>query len=96
MVITQGVGFADTEVHAAEIAYCRRNGYTVTELEDVEPVTEPADNVEEPAEVPMPRRSGSAEAWRAYAVAHGVSAEEANELSRDQLVERFTSEESES
>lgn len=88
ITITQGAGYADTEVHAAEIAYCRANGYTVTGLEP-----EGAPTPAAPAEVPMPRKSASAEAWRAYAVEHGVPAEEADSLTRDQLVERFTSSE---
>lgn len=86
VLITHGVGYADSEAHASEIAYCRRNGYTVTEIEAA-----PAPEPEEPAEAPMPRKSGSAEAWRTYAVEHGLSAEEAEALTRDQLVERFTS-----
>jgi hypothetical protein len=85
--ITQGVGFADTEVHAAEIAYCRANGYTITELEP-EPEAEADDDSDGDK---LPRRNASAEAWRAYAVAHGMSADEAEESTRDQLVERFTS-----
>jgi hypothetical protein len=40
-------------------------------------------------ETPKPRRNGSAEAWRAYAIAQGVSPDEANTLTRDQLAERF-------
>ena len=109
--ITQGVGFADTEVHAAEIAYCRANGYAITELEPA-PVTSlrqtrhdlgftpeqiaemEAEDAEERAETDggkPPRRNGSVQAWRDYATAHGMSAEEAESLTRDQLVERFTS-----
>jgi hypothetical protein len=101
--ITQGVGYADSETHAAEIAYCRANGYTVTDLDDQpdnEPVehsgpeqSEPESSEQESSEqeeASMPRRSGSAEAWREYAIARGMSAEEAQSLTRDQLVERFT------
>lgn len=93
VAITDGVGIADSDTNAAELAYCHRSGYTLTVAETGEPydptaaVAAPAD----PAEQPMPRRSGSAEAWRAYAIAHGVAPEEAETLSRDQLVERFTS-----
>lgn len=102
VVITQGVGCADSEVHAAEVAYCRRNGYTVTELEPDEVVElrqtradlgftpEQVAEMEAEDADPMPRRSGSTEAWRAYAVTHGIPAEEADSLTRDQLVERFT------
>lgn len=86
VLITQGVGYADSDAHAAELAYCRANGYTITELEATAP---PEPQV--PAEAPKPRKSGSAEAWRAYAVEHGMPAEEAEQSTRDQLVERFTS-----
>lgn len=104
VTITQGVGFADTEAHVAEIAYCRANGYTVENVEVVElrqtrvDLGFTADDIadmeaeDQAPEVPMPRRNGSVEAWRAYAIdARGMSPEEANALSRDQLVERFTS-----
>lgn len=99
--ITDGVAFADTEVHAAEIAYCIRNGYTVEDVEDVQLRRDREELGFTPAEIAemeaddvedrLPRRNGSAEAWRAYAIAHGIPAGEANELTRDQLVERFAS-----
>lgn len=96
--ITDGVAYADTVQHAAEIAYCRANGYTVedldapeaVELEEVETDDEAEDD-EQPGDDRLPRRNGSAEAWRAYAVTHGMTADEAEALTRDQLVERFTS-----
>ncbi len=98
VLITQGVGYADTETHAAELAYCRANGYTITEVGDPVDEVEGSDEGETAGEADesgvedqMPRRNGSAEAWRAYAVAHGVDADEAEQLTRDQLVERFTS-----
>lgn len=103
VTITQGVGFADTEAHVAEIAYCRANGYTVEDAEAVElrqtredlgftavDIAEMEAEDQTP-EVPMPRRNGSVEAWRAYAVSRLMPAEEAESLTRDQLVERFTS-----
>jgi hypothetical protein len=78
----QGVAYADTNLNAAELAYMRANGYGVEE--DPE-----AKEAEEPEELLRPPRNGSAEAWRAYAVASGLSVEEAGALTRDQLVERF-------
>jgi hypothetical protein len=103
--ITDGVGFADSETHASEIAYCRANGYTIEELEAVELRQErhdlgysAADVAEMEAEDAedadkLPRRNGSVQAWRDYAIAHGLPADEAEALTRDQLVERFTSNE---
>ncbi len=105
----QGVGYADEDAHAAEIAYMRANGYTVegddseqapTPAAATEPATEPAAEsiagppaAAPPADDKMPARNGSADAWRAYAIAHGMDPDEAAELSRDQLVERFASKE---
>lgn len=113
-----GVGYADQDTHAAEIAYCERNGYTVAPVDEPEcevevdekppPPTGPVhpdsgvaahDGPAAPAAPPapaddkMPARNGSADAWRAYATAHGMDPDEAAELSRDQLVERFASKE---
>ena len=62
--ITQGVGFADTDVHAAELAYCRANGYTVTEVEagaEAEPeLAEQEPGAEGDGDKP-PRRNGSSQ-----------------------------------
>jgi hypothetical protein len=43
----------------------------------------------EPVEGNDSEPGGVEAAWRAYAVTHGMSAEEAEEFTRDQLVERF-------
>lgn len=76
-----GVALIDDETDAAALAYCRAAGYTVEAPADPEP---------EGAEVP--KKSASTEAWRTWAVEHGgMEADEAATLSRDQLVERFTS-----
>lgn len=89
LTFTDGEAVADEATHAAEIAYCKARGYLF-------PGDEPdQDQADEPAgdDEPMPRRSASKAAWETYAVAHGIPAEEAKDLSRDQLVERFTSNE---
>lgn len=79
-----GVAVVDEDAFAAEVGYFRRTGYTV---EDVVASPEPDG---EPGE--MPKKSASTEAWRAYAVEHGMPQEEADGLSRDQLVELYTKE----
>lgn len=84
VVFTQGRAVADTEAHAAEIAYCQARGYFVGEASEVEAVEAVGDNAA------LPRKSASAADWREYAVANGMSADEAATMSRDQLVERFT------
>lgn len=45
---------------------------------------------ERPAGEPQPLGNASAEEWRAYAVAHGMSEDEAAGLGRDELRARFT------
>lgn len=71
------------------LRYFRSQGY------GVEPVEVPAE-VDGPPPT-HPARNASAEVWRAYAVKHhGLTADEAAELSRDQLVELLTIEETQS
>jgi hypothetical protein len=81
-----GVHFADghalVDEDAAEMTYFRTAGYLLEEHAE-------AESDEGDAE-PMPARNASTEAWRTWAVDHGdMSADEAGELTRDQLVERF-------
>jgi hypothetical protein len=40
----------------------------------------------------LPRRNASAEEWRRFAVEHGMSQADADNMSRDELVEHFTKE----
>lgn len=83
---TEGVALIDDETDAAALAYCRGAGYTIDEPSGA---AEPAAD-EAPADE-QPRKSASTEAWRTWAVEHGgMDADEASDLSRDQLVERFT------
>lgn len=82
---TDGVALIDDETDAAALAYCRAAGYTVEDPTGPEPEPEA-----DPAE--QPKKSASTEAWRTWAVERGgMQADEAATLSRDQLVERFTS-----
>lgn len=84
VVFRDGTAVAEDGRHKAALAYFRRRGYTVEPESAPEPVTEQVDE--------KPKKSASKAAWAAYAVAHGMSAEEADELTRDQLVERFSDE----
>ncbi|MES2211208.1 MAG: hypothetical protein V4515_13670 [Chloroflexota bacterium] len=81
-----GQALVDDEAHEAELGYFRRSGYTV---EDAATAAHLVDD--EPKEsAPMPAKNGSTEAWRGWAVEHGgMSVDEADALTRDQLVERF-------
>lgn len=89
VVFAHGVAEVDDQTHPAVVAYCRGAGY------GVEPIDEPAEVEAEPDEddgVQPPKKSASTDIWRAWAVEHGgMPADEAETLSRDQLVERFTS-----
>lgn len=42
---------------------------------------------------PVPARNASTDVWRDYATSNGLSSEEADAMSRDDLVAHFTSEE---
>lgn len=82
-----GRAVVDEDTHPAELAYCRAR-YTV------EPYTGDAIDEEDEQKLgpvdQMPRKSASKADWAAYAIAHGMSPEEAESLNRDQLAERFT------
>ena len=90
-----GVAFADSKAevdessHGRALAYFRRKGY------GVEPVSEPSGSVQsEPSLADgqageMPRKSASKAAWVAYAVSQGTPEGDADNLTRDQLVELF-------
>lgn len=41
----------------------------------------------------LPAKNASTETWRAYATAHGMSAEDADQMSRDDVVAHYESEE---
>lgn len=85
-----GVAFFDgsaevDETRIAALAYFRRRGYHVEAIQaaPASPQTGPT------ADAPKPRRSASKTDWQAYAIAHGVPQDEAEQLTRDQLAERF-------
>jgi|SRR5882724_6847046 len=80
-----GTATMDSDQHAAELRYCKGAGYTIDppwpteEEEAVTPVPE------------IPNRSASAAAWRGFAVSQGgMSREDAESLSRDDLAAHFT------
>lgn len=85
--VSVGVQFIDGVGECPDgpaLRYFRSQGYGV----------EPAEPAVEPAEPQPPARNASTEVWRAYAVEHGgLTADAAAELSRDQLVELLTIEE---
>lgn len=52
-----------------------------------------ADVDDDGVEEVLPRRNASAEEWRRFGVEHGLSQDEVDGMSRDELVEHFTKEE---
>lgn len=68
------------------MAYFRQAGYLI---EDITPDAGPVPETETP--VP-PAKNASKDEWRAYAKAAGMPAEQADGLTRDQLVEHYTKE----
>jgi hypothetical protein len=85
VVFSNGQAIVDGETHPAELAYCQ-DRYVVEPYVAEEPT-----DAEEPEDA-MPRKSASKADWAAYAVAQGMTAEEADSLNRDQLVAHFTKE----
>lgn len=82
-----GAAVIDEDANAAELAYVRAAGYGVEPLDVDQPIVEDVDGdgvVEQ-----LPKKSASAEVWRAFAVAHGMAEDEANSKSRDELVARY-------
>lgn len=67
------------------VAFCAEQGGEV-------PVAPAAPPVKDPAPDGAPSKSASKVAWVEYAVSKGVDQAEAEGLTRDQLVERFTAE----
>ncbi|MGW4406523.1 hypothetical protein ACWEJ6_21015 [Nonomuraea sp. NPDC004702] len=85
VVFSGGVGHTS---NAAALAYFSRKGYGVHPIEPA--IAEQAPEADEDA---PPRKSASKAAWVAYAVAHGMAEADADQLTRDQLVERFADDE---
>jgi hypothetical protein len=77
----------DEDLHPAELAYCRGK-YVVEPFDGTEPAAAEAQDARGDASA-MPRKSASKGDWVAYATAHGMTAEEAEAFSRDQLAELF-------
>jgi hypothetical protein len=97
----KGVATIDTAVDGERRAleYFRRKAYVVEEVATEEAAAAPAENlagkersVPNSEQPEKPKRSASTEVWRVYAVdpnGGGMSAEEAEALSRDELAEKF-------
>lgn len=81
-----GVVVVDAAAFPGELAYFRAQGYGVEELEPAEEVDVDGDGVVEK----LPRRNASEASWREFAVAHGMDQEQADSMTRDELVAHFS------
>lgn len=79
-------GYAETD-DPAVIAYARRHGYTV-EDED-EPPHPPPSGDTGPDDTERPARSASKAEWVAYAVAQGADQDDAEQSTKDALIEQY-------
>lgn len=83
--VTLANGTAETASKTA-IAYFRRHGYTVEAVEEAPAVEATEDDDQGPG---RPVKSATKADWKAYAIAQGVSEEDAEAATRDQLAERY-------
>ena len=82
-----GVAEIDEATYPAELNYFRGAGYLVEELEPDRDVD--GDGVADK----LPRKNASEATWREFAVAHGMAQEDADAMTRDELVAHFSKEE---
>ena len=92
-----GVAEVDDATHGAELAYMRNAGYDVREATSAAEanVGLTPDEVAAMGQSDLtekPKKTAPVAEWRAYAVSKGLSAEEAEGLTKNQLVERFDEE----
>lgn len=88
----RGVAEVDETANRRALAYFSRHAYRVTRIDgDLPPAEAPAapENDDPPPGTKRPAPSATKAAWVTYAVAQGVTAEEADASTRDQLAERF-------
>lgn len=91
------------ELPAASLAYFRRHGYSIVEdrpakrssrPDDAQPGVQVAPGIQGdatpiPPAAEVPSRSASKAIWVAYATEHGLDAQAAEAMSRNELADRF-------
>jgi hypothetical protein len=85
-----GTAEVDDATHGAALAYMRAAGYVIRDADQATDVVEP--DVAEFEVGGKPKKNAPVGEWRAYAQTKGLSAEEAEGLTKNQLVERFDEE----
>lgn len=97
--VVAGIAFADGKATVESgqgskaLAYFGRKGYKVVDLEARDAEDANAAAVEPANAVKAPSKSASKADWKAYAVVQGMSEEDAEKATRDQLVEQFADKE---
>jgi len=86
---TDGVTEIDEPTYPGELAYFRSAGYGVEALGPADERDVDGDGTVEK----LPRKNASDASWREFAVAHGVSQEDVDGMTRDELVAHFSREE---
>jgi hypothetical protein len=86
--VTLANGTAETDNEAA-LSYFRRHGYSVEPVEEPEPDGGQGDDVPLVGPLARPAKSASKEAWKAFAIASGMSEEDADNTTRDALAEHY-------
>lgn len=103
LVFRAGKAAAETPADQAAVTYCLRRGYTVTavdaegealpEGEQPEPATPDVEDdgleVADEAQVPRPNVNAAKSDWVAYAVFRGASEEDANNATKNELIELY-------
>lgn len=82
-----GQGKYEGEVEPGPLHYFQGAGYTVEVLDET-----PVETAAEDTADPLPGKAASKGDWVTAAVARGMSTEDAEKLTRDQLVEHLTKE----
>lgn len=89
LTFVDGAPVLDEHTAPVELHHMVQVGYSVEQADDLAPADVDGDGTLEE----LPKRSASTEVWREFAVSHGMPQDEADGLSRDQLVEHYTSKE---
>lgn len=88
-----GVAEVNDETHAAELAYMHHAGYHIRPADEAETEVDETAAAEVDSAAAKPKKTAPVGDWRVYATTQGLSAEEADALTKNQLVERFADEE---
>lgn len=94
LIFRDGVAEADSVVDRVALDYCRRRGYTVEPLDDVDDNADVVDNGHGapggvPASAERPKDYAPKPEWVAYAVSQGADPDDAENATKAELVELY-------